>query len=194
MALSKIQSESMNLADTYAFTGTISGASDVALISTQTTESASAIDFTGLDNTYNHYQIFFQDLQFASTGQTFIMRISDDNGSTVKSSGYLSMLHQAYYNGGTVGSSNNASVNYHYIANDLDNASDNRSCFGYVYFRTPATARKHTFITHSAVYNRNGYILDGKTSTVYNTNQTFNAIRFLGSSNFAGTFKLYGYN
>jgi hypothetical protein len=49
MALSKIQAESMNLADTYAFTGTVSGASDVALISTQTTGSASAIDFTGLD-------------------------------------------------------------------------------------------------------------------------------------------------
>ena len=32
------------------------------------------------------------------------------------------------------------------------------------------------------------------TATVYNTNQTFNGIRFLGSSNFAGTFKLYGYN
>jgi len=53
MALSKIQAESMNLADTYAFTGTVSGASDVKLISTQTTGSASAIDFTGLDNTYN---------------------------------------------------------------------------------------------------------------------------------------------
>ena len=194
MALSKIQAESMNLADTYAFTGTVSGASDVKLISTQTTGSASAIDFTGLDNTYNHYQIFFQDLQFASNNQTFILRISDDNGSSFKGSGYLSMLHQGYYNGGTLGSSNNASVNHHLISTDVSNASDNRSTFGYVYFRTPATARKHTFVGHNSTLNANGYILDNKTSTVYNTNQTFNAVRFLGSSNFAGTFKLYGYN
>ena len=32
MALSKIQAESMNLADTYAFTGTISGATPVTHI------------------------------------------------------------------------------------------------------------------------------------------------------------------
>lgn len=36
MALSKIQSESMNLADTYAFTGTVSGAGAMAVVSTGT--------------------------------------------------------------------------------------------------------------------------------------------------------------
>ena len=35
MPLSKIQAESMNLADTYAFTGTVSGASGLIKISTQ---------------------------------------------------------------------------------------------------------------------------------------------------------------
>ena len=194
MAIDKIQAESINLADNYAFTGTVTGASDVVLISTQTTGSASAINFTSLDNTYNHYQIFFQDLQFASNNQTFILRISDDNGNSFKSSGYLSILHQGYYNGSNVDKSVNASVNHHLISTDVTNASDNRSTFGYVYFRTPATARKHTFVGHNATLNANGYILDNKTSTVYNTNQTFNAVSFLGSSNFAGTFKLYGYN
>ena len=129
----------LNLASDYAFTGTITGASDVVLISTQTTGSTPAINFTSLDNTYNHYQIFFQDLQFASNNQTFILRISDDNGSSFKSSGYLSILHQGYYNGSTVDKSVNASVNHHLISTDVTNASDNRSTFGYVYFRTPAT-------------------------------------------------------
>ena len=36
MALSKIQAESMNLADTFAFTGTVSGAGDLALGVSQT--------------------------------------------------------------------------------------------------------------------------------------------------------------
>lgn len=39
MALSKIQAESMNLADTYAFTGTVTGA-DMALLHTTTVSSA----------------------------------------------------------------------------------------------------------------------------------------------------------
>ena len=195
MALSKIQAESMNLADTYAFTGTVSGASDVALISTQTTESASAIDFTGLDNTYNMYMVTFQNIQFASNDQTFVMRISDDNGSTFKSSNYLSVVDKSFYNGGTLGNEQLASVNYHYITPQVSNASDDRSCFGYIYFNTPATSKRQTFIGHTATKNAaGGYVFDNKTSTLYNVNQTFNAIRFLGSANFAGTFKLYGYN
>jgi hypothetical protein len=196
MALSKIQAESMNLADTYAFSGTVSGASDVALISTQTTESASAIDFTGLDNTYNMYMVTFQNIQFASNDQTFVMRISDDNGSTFKSSNYLSVVDKSFYNGGTLGNEQLASVNYHYITPQVSNASDDRSCFGYIYFNTPATSKRQTFIGHTATKNvaAGGYVFDNKTSTVYNVNQTFNAIRFLGSANFAGTFKLYGYN
>lgn len=194
MAITRIQSESMNLADDYAFTGTVSGASDITLISTQTTGSASAIDFTGLDNTYNMYMVTYQDLQFASADQTFIMRISDDNCSTVKTSGYLTVTDLSYYNGGTLASGNGASVNYHLIATDVGNASDNRSCFGQIYFRTPATARKHTFLGATSIYNDNGDVVIYNTATVYNTNQTFNGIRFLGSSNFAGTFKLYGYN
>jgi hypothetical protein len=43
MALSKIQAESMNLADTYAFTGTVSGAGKILqLVST----SNKCYDFT----------------------------------------------------------------------------------------------------------------------------------------------------
>jgi hypothetical protein len=194
LANDAVDNTKLNLADNYAFTGTVSGASDVALISTQTTGSASAIDFTGLDNTYNMYMVTYQDLQFASADQTFIMRISDDNGSTVKTSGYLTVADLSYYNGGTLASGNAASVNYHLIATDVGNASDNRSCFGQIYFRTPATARKHSFLGATSIYNDNGDIVIYNTATVYNTNQTFNGIRFLGSSNFAGTFKLYGYN
>ena len=36
MALSKIQSESINLADTFAFTGTVSGAGAMQLVSSST--------------------------------------------------------------------------------------------------------------------------------------------------------------
>ena len=35
MAIDKIQASSINLADTFAFTGTVSGTSDIVLIKTQ---------------------------------------------------------------------------------------------------------------------------------------------------------------
>ena len=44
MALSKIQAESMNLADTFAFTGTVSGAGDLEKVSSSTATQ------TGLTN------------------------------------------------------------------------------------------------------------------------------------------------
>ena len=61
MALSKIQAESMNLADTYAFTGTISGTSDLVLIDTQTVSSsvASVTHQDKITSTYTLYKCVF---------------------------------------------------------------------------------------------------------------------------------------
>ena len=60
MPLSKIQAESMNLADTYAFTGTVSGTpSGLTKISTTVASNAANVSFTGLDttSTYSMYKI-----------------------------------------------------------------------------------------------------------------------------------------
>ncbi len=60
MPLSKIQAESMNLADTYAFTGTISGAGGlVKLLNTTSSTGASdyTVDSTYINSTYDNYKI-----------------------------------------------------------------------------------------------------------------------------------------
>ena len=61
MALSKIQAESMNLADTFAFTGTVSGASSgLVKLLDATISSAVAyydIDSTYINSTYDSYEI-----------------------------------------------------------------------------------------------------------------------------------------
>jgi hypothetical protein len=83
MALSKIQAESMNLADTYAFTGTVSGApSDFALILLLLQHSyrkCLIIDFTCfLTSTYvSGYRIYMR-VEYTSDNQTgFYMRLLD---------------------------------------------------------------------------------------------------------------------
>lgn len=62
MALSKIQAESLNLADSYAFTGTVSGAGDSSLVHLQTTtlsSSAATVSFgnTLFTSTYSSYYL-----------------------------------------------------------------------------------------------------------------------------------------
>lgn len=60
MPLSKIQAESMNLADTYAFTGTVSGAGGLVKLLTSTSSSGVAnfdIDSTYINSTYDNYKI-----------------------------------------------------------------------------------------------------------------------------------------
>ena len=73
MALSKIQAESMNLADTYAFTGTVSGAgetNDMKLVETTTVTSSNvaSVDFENLSTDYNHFIIKIGDFKPTSNG------------------------------------------------------------------------------------------------------------------------------
>ena len=59
MALSKIQAESINLADTFAFTGTVTGADNglVKLARQDITSATSAITFDNISSTYDSYRI-----------------------------------------------------------------------------------------------------------------------------------------
>ena len=64
MALSKIQSESVNLADNFAFSGTVSGAGEPAglkLLNTVTLNNNNEVRYTNslITSTYDWYRIFF---------------------------------------------------------------------------------------------------------------------------------------
>jgi hypothetical protein len=92
MALSKIQAESMNLADTYAFTGTVSGAGDPAdykkLITTTISSSVQSVDFgsTYINSTYKIYKIYFRGIKLDTTDNLAI-RIGA-GGTLLTSSNY----------------------------------------------------------------------------------------------------------
>ena len=95
MALSKIQAESMNLADTYAFTGTVSGiSSDIELISTNhiTTASVPTCDFTSFSTDYNHLIVKISDFEPSGNNGQLIVRIQ-----TTGSSGFASGSN-SYFN------------------------------------------------------------------------------------------------
>ena len=89
MALSKIQAESMNLADTYAFTGSVSGTSDMVLLSSTTISSSiTVIEYTNsvFSTTYDIYKIFISDARLNTDNANWHLQVSYDNGSSFSSS------------------------------------------------------------------------------------------------------------
>ena len=85
MALSKIQAESMNLADTYAFTGTVSGAGGLVKLNTTNITSSTALitfDNTLITDTYNKYIIEYEGLKPVTDAVAFRSRYSTNNGSS----------------------------------------------------------------------------------------------------------------
>lgn len=86
MALSKIQSESLNLADDFAFTGTVTGAGGTPGLvhrSTQTLASdASEVAFNSLidTSTYTNYKIYAQGLN--DTDNTVLRAVFRDSSDT----------------------------------------------------------------------------------------------------------------
>ena len=111
MALSKIQSESVNLADDFAFTGTVSGAGAMEHIST--TDVTTPAQFVVFDNLSTAYDTFVFQYEFhpSNDGAQFGIQFLDSSGAAIDDAdGY------GYYNDfdGTAISSD--STNFIYIS------------------------------------------------------------------------------
>lgn len=130
MALSKIQAESMNLADTYAFTGTVSGAGAMELISSDNTgaTSVTSADITLSQSTDYHHQILVVNGIYNSAAvDTFWYMI--EGGSVVNSTNAYGFQYISRKNGvSTEGGSSNGStamrLNWYAIGNDVSEPCD----------------------------------------------------------------------
>ena len=92
-----ISSDKINLANTFAFTGTVTGAGAYNLLQTQTASSSSTISFTStyLNSTYNHYYVVIENATFSTDGADGTFEFSTDNGSSYSSTG--SFFNQLAY-------------------------------------------------------------------------------------------------
>lgn len=109
MALSKIQAESMNLADTYAFSGTVSGTSAFEKVSSSTSTTSGISSLTiDLPTTtdFIHLRLILRGLKCASDIDNYwAMRVRNVGGSIITSSSYSYLQNYNYSN-----DSSNASV------------------------------------------------------------------------------------
>ena len=103
MALSKIQAESMNLADTFAFTGTVSGAGDLEKVSSST---ATQTGLTNLQITlpttddFTALKLFVRGLKSTTATNSFWgLTLGDASGTAITSSGsYYYIANYTYSN------------------------------------------------------------------------------------------------
>jgi len=148
MALSKIQAESMNLADTYAFTGTVTGTPST-LVKTGSLVSTSVAGSYSLDSvfssTYKNYFVTFK-YSMAADGQDLRLRFRT-GGSTNSQSNY-----QAYFRigiqDGNIANSNNANGDHIRLAESSE-STDAQGAQGFMYIFNPFSTATYTHITAS---------------------------------------------
>jgi len=105
MALSKIQSESVNLADNFAFSGTVTGAGGLVKLATTTVSTAvSEVEFnnTLVNSTYDNYYLTYT-VTPSSDNTTFRIRFLDTSNSQISAG--------VAYSGGSINEGGTASTN-----------------------------------------------------------------------------------
>ena len=196
MALSKIQAESMNLADTYAFSGTVTGAGDPSLVKIHeenVTSSVTHIAFTSthITDTYHTYIIYMDGVNNASDNASLRTLVSIDNGSnfvTCRGSSDYLLSGNANSNGGT------GSTAYHTISGVAEDANDgdlNGSC---TYYNLRSSTHHKSSQSEVAVTHSNPiYHIKYDGYGMHQTDSKVNYIKIYGASNLtSGRFKLYG--
>jgi len=198
MALSKIQAESMNLADTYAFTGTVSGASGMDFIQQYTWSGVSSFEIARTFDDYEVYKLFFYDVQFAVDSVNLNFDVSSDGGTTY-----------AAYNKRTTGLKNNRGATdnnysntiYGTTSSDRHKIADN--CGGNdtaettnieMTFYNLNHANRFTNIFFNSSFSRTGnYSEMGLVHMMVLQDVALNALKWTtGSGNFSGTAELFG--
>lgn len=164
MALSKIQAESMNLADTYAFTGTVSGAGKMELISSDTT-GASNVAYSDItlsqDTDYHHQILVVNGYYHSSVAETGFRLI--EGGSAISASGSYHCQRIGKKDGVNTNGSSNQSytdmrVNWY---SPGDSSSEPSDIFIKIFNSTSSSLRTTIHV------ELNGFATDAKIATNY---------------------------
>mgnify|MGYP003125562072 CR=1 FL=1 len=113
MALSKIQAESMNLADTYAFTGTVTGGGGLIKLLEQdisTSNGTFVVNNTYINSTYDRYFIFYEIHTSTENDRQMQMKFYVTTNASGDAGSIISGNHHSYGNSFT-GSNSSTSTN-----------------------------------------------------------------------------------
>ena len=183
MALSKIQSESLNLADTFAFTGTVTGAGSLNLLNTVTlansTTASVSFDETYINATYDNYLITIC-WQVATDSQKLSMRFLQSGGTEISDSNYNRNISSSYYADFAEG------ADHAEISQNLGTGGGQKEkgAYGQWFLNMKDSDNFEPSI--------NGVVMLGSTGN--NMKQQITAARYEGSTDVTGGIKFYNHN
>ena len=198
MALTKVQAEGLNLADTFAFTGTVTGTNQGLVLLQTVTASDDATVTVGssslFTSTYKTYQIHVLNAHPATDSVEFRCRIST-GGSVQTGSSYEYTRRQTIHSNSSItnrGSTSDALVP---LAESLGNgANESHSGILTLYNPTETTFTKNiNFMGSGRDLSPNTALNTVAFSFEGNENAIDGVQFFMNSGNVeSGTFKLYG--
>jgi hypothetical protein len=174
-----------------------SGAS-LVLISSQEASNSATIDFTGLDSTYEFYEVTLSNVKPATDQVEFWMRVGTGAGPTYQADATDYYWQTETRSGGVsaivADAADNEMVFTATGASGLGNATGEHLT-GFVRFGNPAAADSHNFLWAGTYRDASNVPRPFNGGGGYETDEAITAIRFLMSSgNIAsGRFSLYGY-
>ena len=192
-----VDNTKLDLAANYAFTGTVTGASQFTLLSTATASNDSTINFnnTIITRTYDHYMFVFNNLRFSIDGADIYICTSVDNGSSFPES---HSYYQNLFYDGTYRISQQTSQSCVRIFASVDgtNASNNGMNSGVLYLYNGNGSNTHKSGHSEMVQSNQSGNVSASFDTKFSLNNTgtINYVRFsTNNGNFVdGTIKVYG--
>ena len=202
MALSKIQAESMNLADTYAFSGSVSGAGEPShfkLLQTVTASNDATIEIGSsslLTTTYKTYVIHYTNLQVSTQNSHGHIRFGI--GGSIKTDAYYNHA-RSWRHAGSASFQGTASTGATEISNGWGQSmgtGTGDTSNGMLYIYDPSATNNWKMIYNKTTgmdYSPNASFQD-ITCFYENGQGALTSIQFLLSTGTIeiGTFKLYG--
>ena len=204
-ALSKIKSPAVNLADTFAFSGTVTGfdKTPLTLLSTFTSDGSDATaSFTsGIDSTYKEYLFVFNNIHPETNNVYFSFQCSIDSGSNYNvavTSTWFAAYHNENDGGAAIeygaGNDQAQATAFQYLSQTTGNEND-ESCSGIFRLYNPSSTTfvKH-FMARTDNYISNDVQMDAHIAGYFNTTSAIDAIQFKMSSGEiqGGTISLFG--
>ena len=197
MALTKVNAEGINVADDFAFTGTVSGAADpadfVKIHQVVVTDAVAYIEFTStyITDAYDSYYVIHKGLTFASDNPKLRMNLSIDNGSNLITSGVTGAAYHQLMNTASSGHTPNSKA-YHPFSEAEDTVGYATGHCWYHNLRDTTANFKYT-MGDSVNHHSGAYEVSYQSACLHTTASAINNIRYFGGSNFnGGTFTLYG--
>ena len=140
MAIDKIQAESINLSDNFAFTGTVSGTpSGMTLLATTVVSGTgtTSVQFNNFfnDTLYNAYTIYINNLTPINNGSIAYIRFVDTSGNIITASDYVIVVSSTERNISTDASGNSYNAGegtFGRINGNVDSSSNDTYATNYI--------------------------------------------------------------